>query len=162
MQIPPHQLRQCFEQGAARYPEEACGLLSGPESDPEALTAFHPLENKLNAMHARDPQRFPRTARDGYYLDPLAFMKLEQALRAEGQAIKVIVHSHPDVGAYFSEEDSKQATWDGRPVYPGMLYLVCGIKAGQPDGAILATFDEATGTFAQERIAEPGTAGSAA
>ena len=162
MQIPPHLLRQCFEQGAAGYPEEACGLLSGPENDPEALTAFHPLENKLNQMHARDPERFPRTAREGYYLDPLAFLKLEQALRAEGRCVKVIVHSHPDVGAYFSEEDTKQATWDGRPVYPGLRYLVCGIKDGRADGAILATFNEATAAFDQEQIAEPGSAGNAA
>ena len=161
MQIPPHLLRQCFEQGAACYPEEACGLLSGPEDDPEALSAFHTIENQLNRMHERDPERHPRTAREGYYLDPLAYLKLEQALRAEGKRIKVIFHSHPEVGAYFSEEDRRQAMWGERPLYPGMVYLVCGIKEGRPDGAVLATYNEATGAFDQEPLAAPGTAGAA-
>jgi adenylyltransferase/sulfurtransferase len=161
MQIPPQLLRQCFEQGAACYPEEACGLLSGPEADPDTLTAFHPVENQLNRLHAEDPERYPRTAREGYHLDPLAFLKLERALRAEGRRIKVIFHSHPDVGAYFSEEDRQRAMWGDRPLYPGMVYLVCGIKNGRPDGAVLVTFNEATGAFDQERVAAPGTAGDA-
>ena len=103
----------------------------------------------------------PRTAREGYYLDPLAYLKLEQALRREGKRIKVIFHSHPDVGAYFSEEDRRQAMWGERPLYPGMVYLVCGIKQGRPDGAVLATYNEATGAFDQEQIAAAGTAGDA-
>ena len=160
MHIPPHLLRQCFAHGAVCYPEEGCGLLTGPQAEAEP-TDFQPIENRLNALHEQDPERYPRTAKDGYYLDPLAYLKAERAAREQRQAIKVIFHSHPDVGAYFSEEDRKQAMWGELPVYPGMVYLVCGIKNGQPDGAILAMFNEDTGQFDQVRIAEPGTAGEA-
>ena len=57
------------------------------------------------------------------------------------------MHSHPDVGAYFSPEDRERALWAGRPVHPGIVYLVCGIKSGEPDGAILATFNESSGEY---------------
>jgi adenylyltransferase/sulfurtransferase len=156
MHIPADLLRRCFAEGAARYPEEACGLLSGPKAEAPALTEFHPIPNQLNRMHELDPERFPRTAREGYYLDPLALLKLERGLADRGEAIKVIFHSHPDVGAYFSEEDRQRALWNGRPVYPGVLYLVCGIKDGRPDGAILAAYNEGTGGFDITEIVPAG------
>jgi adenylyltransferase/sulfurtransferase len=155
MLIPPGLLQLCFAEGSARYPEEACGLLSGPASDSEALSEFHPIVNQLNRMHELDPARYPRTAREGYYLDPLALLKTERALKERGHAVRVIFHSHPDVGAYFSEEDRERALWDGQPVYPGVLYLVCGIKAGKPDGAILAAYNEQTRDFAVSEVAKP-------
>ena len=152
MNIPQELLRLCFEEGALRYPEEACGLISGPVSDPEALGEFHPIANQLNRMHDLDPERYPRTAREGYYLDPMTLLKLERSLKERGQEVRVIFHSHPDVGAYFSEEDRQRALWDGHPVYPGVQYLVCGIQAGRPDGAILATFDEEKGNFHVSKV----------
>jgi hypothetical protein len=51
--------------------------------------------------------------------------------------------------------------WGDRPLYPGIVYLVCGIKNGKPDGAILASFNEDTGQFDQVQVAAPGTAGEA-
>lgn len=151
MDIPSHLLQACFEHGAACYPDEACGVLSGP-AGADGVAAFHPIENQLNRMHERDPERFPRTARQGYYLDPLAYMKLEKALAADGHRVKVLFHTHPDVGAYFSEEDRKRALWDDRPLHPGMVYLVCGIRDGRPDGAVLATWDEKKGDFEVREI----------
>ena len=145
--IPKEMLARCYAHGAETYPHEACGVLSGPAGDPAALTGFHPLENTLGKLHAEDPGRYPRTPEEGYVLDPLAYMKLEKALTAEGKAIRVIYHTHVEVGAYFSEEDVKQATWDGNPILPGIVYLVCGIKQHQPDGAILAAFNEQTKAF---------------
>ncbi len=141
MEIPPELLSRCYGHGGESYPEEACGVLSGPRGDPARLTGFHPIANTLGRLHAEDPARYPRTPREGYVLDPLAFMKLEKALAGEEKRIRVIYHSHVDVGAYFSEEDVKQATWAGEPVWPDLVYLVCGIKARQPDGAILARFN---------------------
>jgi proteasome lid subunit RPN8/RPN11 len=143
LKIPGKLLSLCFEHGRECYPEEACGVLSGPESDGGALTEAHRLPNVLNQLHGEDPQRYPRTAREGYVMDPQAHLRLERRLRAEGRSVKVLYHSHADVGAYFSAEDRQRALWDGQPLYPGTAYLVCGIKQGQPDGAILAWYDEA-------------------
>ena len=147
IEISSELLERCYAHGAETYPEEACGALSGPKDDPAALTGFHPIENSLGRLHAEDPRRYPRTPKEGYVLDPLAYIKLERALAAEGNAIRVIYHTHVEVGAYFSEEDIKRATWDGHPILPGVLYLVCGIKASAPDGAILAVFNEKSGNF---------------
>ncbi len=154
MQIPSELLNRCFRQGIECYPEEACGLLSGPEEG-DGLSGFHPFPNELGRLHAEDPEKYPRGPREGYYLDPLAFLKLDRELRAAGQRIKVIFHSHPDVGAYFSEEDRDKALWAGRPVQPGIGYLVCGIEQGRPGGAILATFNEASGSFDITEVVPP-------
>ena len=153
--IPPELLQRCYGHGAETYPEEACGALSGPEGEPERLTGFHPVANTLGKLHAEDPQRYPRTPREGYVLDPLSYVKLEKSLQERGERIRVIYHTHVDVGAYFSEEDKTQATWDNNPILPGMFYLVCGIKARKPDGAILAAFNEDTRDF-DEQMVEPG------
>ncbi|HEX9844325.1 MAG TPA: M67 family metallopeptidase [bacterium] len=145
--IPPALLERCFAHGAGTYPEEGCGVLSGPAGS-AAVDGYHPVPNILNRMHAEDPERYPRTGSDGYFMDPAEMMRLEKALAREGRAVKVIFHSHVDVGAYFSQEDKTRALWAGEPLLPGMVYLVCGVKARQPDGAILAWFDEAARDFA--------------
>lgn len=145
--IPPALLQRCFAHGVGTYPEEGCGALSGPAGDAETLDGWHPIPNILNRMHAEDPERYPRTAAQGYYMDPAEMMRLEKRLAAEGQKVKVIFHTHVDVGAYFSEEDKQRALWAGEPLLPGMVYLVCGIKERAPDGAILAFFDTPTGEF---------------
>ena len=113
----------------------------------EGLDAWPPSASALNRMHAEDPQRYPRTAAEGYFMDPAEMMRLERSLAAQGRAVKVIVHSHVDVGAYFSQEDKTRALWAGEPLLPGIVYLVCGVQARQPDGAILDWFDEATRDF---------------
>ncbi len=152
IEIPEPLLQSCYEHGASTYPEEACGVLSGPEAEAGLLADFFPMENTLVKLHAEDPARYPRTPREGYVLDPAAFMKLEKALAAEGKKIRVIYHTHVDVGAYFSEEDVKQATWAGEPIWPGMIYLVCGIKERRPDGSILAAFNAETKAFDQQKV----------
>ena len=53
--IPPALLQRCFAHGAETYPEEGCGVLSGPAGDAETLEGWHPIPNILNRMHAEDP-----------------------------------------------------------------------------------------------------------
>lgn len=153
--IPDDFLKKCYALGIEAYPDEACGILSGPQKDPATLDGFHAMENTLGKLHALDPERYPRTPREGYVLDPRAYMKLERSLEENNQAIRVVYHSHVDVGAYFSAEDKKQATFNGQPVLPGIYYLVCGIKENGPDGAIVVSFNDKTGDFEETRIDEP-------
>ncbi len=152
IEIPPELLSRCYGHGGETYPDEACGVLSGPRGDPARLTGFHPIANTLGQLHAEDPERYPRTPREGYVLDAAAYMKLEKELAAEGQQIRVIYHTHVDVGAYFSEEDKKRATWAEEPLFPGIHYLVCGVKDGRPDGSVLVFFNDETKTFDETRI----------
>ena len=45
----------------------------------------------MNELHEKDPAQYPRTARDGYVIDPLEQLKLERSLKKEGEEIKVIL-----------------------------------------------------------------------
>ena len=147
MKIPERFLQQCFNHGIECYPEEACGFISGTQGEKGECVKVHPMGNIINRLHQQDPQNHPRTARDGYMIDPLKQIKLERELKESGHQIRVIYHSHPDVGAYFSEKDTEDALWNRHPRYPGVVYLVCGILKGKQDGAILAEFNQETKGF---------------
>jgi len=96
--------RHCEKQ----YPEEACGLLVGP---PDGALAgdCRPCANVQNRLRAEDPRAHPRGARTAYRIDPRELFDLTRTVRGEGLAFKAIFHSHADVGAYFSDEDQRQA-----------------------------------------------------
>ncbi len=147
MYLPENLLQQCFAHGLKCYPDEACGFISGLRDQPDSWIAVYRMLNIMNTLHEKDPEEYPRTNRDGYLIDPLSQLKLERELKVRGAAIKIIYHSHPDVGAYFSEKDREDALWNGRPRYPGVGFLVCGITKGHPDGAILAEFNADTSLF---------------
>ena len=140
-------LEQCYQHGLEAYPEEACGLISGSKENEGHLSEVHRMKNVMDEYHAKDPQLYPRTNKNAYTIDPREQMKLERCLKKEGKRVKIIYHSHPDVGAYFSETDHADALWNGDPRYPGISYLICGISKEALDGAILVTFNSTTGTF---------------
>ena len=146
--LPQKMLKQCFAEGVKCYPEEACGLITGlrAESSLQNLELL-PMKNVMTLYHERDPKRFPRTNLDGYLIEPLQFVKAEKQLASQGRCIKLIFHSHPDVGAYFSEQDQDDALWNDEPRYPNVDYLVCGIKQGRPDGAIIARYNTQLKSF---------------
>jgi proteasome lid subunit RPN8/RPN11 len=64
--------------------------------------------NEQNRYHALDPERFPRTAREAYYLGGKDLRFLLESVSSP-RPVKIIYHSHPDVGAYFSAEDTRAA-----------------------------------------------------
>ena len=154
--IPSKLLAHCFAHGRETYPREACGVLSGPAASPGAISKAHRIANILDALHRRDPEHFRRTARTGYVLDPSGYLTVERALEARGHRIKAVYHTHVDVGAYFSAEDRKRALWDGKPIFAGVFFLVCAVKNGEPDGAVIAYFDEEHRAFTEVRLNEQG------
>ena len=111
MEIPEKILAECHAHGVDAYPEETCGFITGNRDDPNSLETVWPMRNIMNGLHEKDPAQYPRTARDGYVIDSLEQLKLERFLKKEGKEIKVIYHSHPDVGAYFSVKDKEDALW---------------------------------------------------
>ena len=139
--IPQKLLLECFTHCQESYPEEACGFICGFPGEKGNFTSVHRMENILNRLHEEDPVQYPRNAREGYVIDPLRQLKLERKLNECGEVIRIIYHSHPDVGAYFSEKDQEEALWDGRPRYPGVIYLVCGISQGKFDGAVMVEYN---------------------
>jgi len=147
MVIPENILSQCHKYGVDAYPEEACGFIVGNRENPDSLETVLPMRNIMNEMHLKYPEQYDRTAQDGFMIEPREQMILERSLKKDGKEIKIIFHSHPDVGAYFSEKDKKDAMWNGKARYPGITFLVCGTTKGKPDGAILARFNESSGDF---------------
>jgi [CysO sulfur-carrier protein]-S-L-cysteine hydrolase len=129
------------------YPDEGCGLILVRE---DGSSYVHNCENLANKYHAMDPETYPRTARTFYMINPSEFVKAER----RGERVAVVVHSHVEVGDYFSAEDVAAATMPRltpeeplEPSYPGTDYLVVSVRDGRADHATVFRFDEATHGF---------------
>jgi|SRR5579883_497144 len=131
-------LSEVYAHAKEGYPEEVCGLLLGPRDQPLVDEARR-CENRQNALHAEDPARFPRDAHTAYNLGASDLFFLDRSLRGE-RPVKVIYHSHVDVGAYFSAEDEAAATLDGELLYP-VDYLVVDSQRDGARGAKLFRFN---------------------
>jgi [CysO sulfur-carrier protein]-S-L-cysteine hydrolase len=137
---------------AYRRDEEGCGFLVGPASDGRRLDGIVPMINRANALHRLDPERYPRTGRTYFDIDS---MKFESAIRrgeTEGRPIKVLYHSHLDVGAYFSATDAEVAKMgQGEPPWD-LAYLVTSVRKGEVDDRKLFVWDPATRAFLESRL----------
>jgi [CysO sulfur-carrier protein]-S-L-cysteine hydrolase len=132
--------------------EESCGFLVGPASDERRLDGIVPMINRANALHRLDPERYPRTGRTYFDIDS---MKFESAIRrgeVEGRPVKVLYHSHLDVGAYFSATDAEVAKMgQGEPPWD-LAYLVTSVRKGEVDDRKLFVWDPATRAFLESRL----------
>ena len=130
--------------------EEACGYLTGPASAPLLCDEATPPQNLANRYHALDPESYPRTGRTYFLLDPMKFAKAVDAGEASKRPVRVLYHSHLDVGAYFSETDAAAATMGGeKPSYDGLFYLVTSIRKGIVDDHKLFAWDPETKKFVE-------------
>ncbi len=127
------ELKAIRQHAEAEYPAECCGVvLVGGGRPPDRQ--LYVCRNIQDAKHAEDPARFPRTAREAYYMHPEDV--LEWSRKTEhGYAVHVIYHSHVDVGAYFSQTDRRNAVLEGEPLYRETTYVVVPVdegRAGEP------------------------------
>lgn len=138
--------------------EESCGFLVGPASQPRALDGIVPMINRANALHRLDPEQYPRTGRTYFDIDS---MKFEAAIRrgeGEGRPVKVLYHSHLDVGAYFSPTDAEVAKMgQGEPPWD-LAYLVTSVRRGTVDDRKLFVWEPSSGTFVESRLEVEGAA----
>src|SRR5262249_25050664 len=100
-------LAEIYAHARETYPEECCGFLIGPR-DSAGVDEVRRCVNEQNRYHALDPERFPRTARIAYYLGGRDLRFLMQSIETP-RPVKIIYHSHIDVGSYFSAEDIRAA-----------------------------------------------------
>ena len=136
-------------EASLRYPEEACGLLLEGRGGALRFVAVPNI-----AGTAVGSQTSTRSGRDGYVMEPKALMAALGAAEDEGGGLRAIVHSHPDVGAYFSREDKDMALAGGdEPLWPGVDYLVISCRAGRCDDARLYRWDAAARDFTELQIA---------
>ncbi|MBX3188662.1 MAG: Mov34/MPN/PAD-1 family protein [Labilithrix sp.] len=132
--------------------EESCGLLVGPAETPLLVDAVVPMENRANKLHRLDPETYPRTGRMYFDVDPLKFERAVREGEASGRPVKVLYHSHLDVGAYFSETDAQAATAGGdEPTYD-LAYLVTSVRAGGVDDRKLFVWDAVSKTFVESPL----------
>ena len=115
------------------YPHEVCGFIVG---DDEARRC----ENRQNALHAEDPVAFPRDATTAYNIGAKDLFFLDRSQKSD-RPVRVIYHSHIDVGAYFSAEDERAAVSDGELLYP-VDYLVVDVRKDGVRGAKLFRFSD--------------------
>jgi proteasome lid subunit RPN8/RPN11 len=120
------------------YPNEACGFLTGPADAPKRVDRALRAANLADKYHAVDPDTFPRTARTFYIIDARLIQKTFDEGERGGRPVKVIYHSHADVGAYFSAEDQAAAAPDGVLSYP-VAFLVVSVRNGVVDDHKLFT-----------------------
>jgi [CysO sulfur-carrier protein]-S-L-cysteine hydrolase len=106
---------------------EVCGFVVRRGGELEVV----PVPNVADRYHAVDPERFPRTSRDGYLMDAKVQLRLQREIEAWGGEIVAVWHSHVEVGAYFSEKDRADAVVDGVQTLPGAEYLVLGVRGGR-------------------------------
>ena len=127
--------------------EESCGLLLGPADDPLLVDSIVPMENRANKLHRLDPETYPRTGRMYFDIDPLKFERSVREGEGNGRPVKVLYHSHLDVGAYFSETDAQAATIGGDAPSYDLAYLVTSVRAGVVDDRKLFVWDATRRSF---------------
>ena len=100
-----HTIEIISKQAVAEYPSECCGIVTGNAS----AQRVHPCRNRQDELHARDPERHPRTSRE----------------------VVCFYHSHIDCGAYFSQMDKEVLTVFGEPEFPDALHVVVSVQDRQ-------------------------------
>lgn len=126
----PAQLAEIVRHAESGYPDEVCGLVLGTRGA-AARAVVRPLRNVADAERPADPAGVPRGARTAYLMDPLEELHVLREADASGWDVLCIYHSHPDHEPSFSPMDRDRALDQaGRPLWPGVLYLVVSVRAG--------------------------------
>lgn len=141
-------LAEIYAHARQDYPKECCGIVYGPKATNEATRA-QACPNIQDDLHAEDPVQFPRDARTAYMFDAGDIFRLQKSLRGEEPA-KIIYHSHPDVGAYFSDTDQAAARMGDEPAYP-VDYLVVDVQAQGVRGSVQFAWDAAQKLYVEVR-----------
>lgn len=149
VRIPKSLLSRVDEEACKGYAagEESCGLLVGPADDPLLVDEIVPFVNRAAKLHALDPETYPRTAREYFDMDPLKVQRAVVAGASGGRPVKVLYHSHVDVGAYFSETDAAAATMGGAEPTYAVAYLVTSVRAGHATERALFVWSAETRSF---------------
>jgi proteasome lid subunit RPN8/RPN11 len=105
------QLEIIYRHARSEHPRECCGFVLGRGAAAEVVQC----RNEQDRYHALDPDTYPRTSANAYMFGPKDVLRLDRSLGSE-RAATILYHSHPRVGAYFSDEDARAALSAGWPV----------------------------------------------
>ena len=152
--IPKSVLERVSEEARLAYgrDEESCGFLVGPAAQGRRIDGIVPMVNRANALHRLDPEQYPRTGRTYFDIDSMKFEKEIRRGEAEGRPVKVLYHSHLDVGAYFSATDAEVAKMgQGEPPWD-LAYLVTSVRGGKVDDRKLFIWDPVGKAFVESGL----------
>ena len=121
-----HNLEEIRMHALDEYPYECCGVVIGFLGTKEEDILFR-CTNIQNRLHKMDPKAYPRDARIAFNIEPKELIEVFNQIKSKGMILKSFYHSHPDHDAYFSDEDTKMALFDGEPTYPDANYLVISV-----------------------------------
>lgn len=114
MKIRRDVLNQIVEHLTSELPREGWGLLAGNGDEVERVYRMRNISDGLTA----------------YENDTEELYRVLTGINDIGMDLQCIYHSHPPVGAYFSQVDLDRAwieSWQA-PAYPGVAYLVFGFR----------------------------------
>ncbi|MGD0679478.1 MAG: Mov34/MPN/PAD-1 family protein [Polyangiaceae bacterium] len=136
--------------------EESCGFLIGPAVDARRIDGIVPMINRANRLHELDPEQYPRTGRTYFDIDSMKFDGAIRRGETEGRPVKVLYHSHLDVGAYFSATDAEVAKMgQGEPPWD-LAYLVTSVRGGHVDDRKLFVWEPEGRSFVESRLEVDG------
>jgi adenylyltransferase/sulfurtransferase len=141
LELPDDLLEEVYAHADSGYPEEVVGFLVGPL---EAARCDE-VRRCLNLQSTEKARSIVpgRSAERAYELGPKDQLFLARSERAARQ-VKVIYHSHPDVGAYFSGTDREVALMGAdEPAYGWVRYLVVDAQKDRARGCKLFAWDTA-------------------
>jgi proteasome lid subunit RPN8/RPN11 len=121
-------LSAIYRQARAEFPKECCGYILGTGPNAELVSC----KNRQDQLHELDPVEHPRTAENGYNIGGKELLTLVRSFESP-RPVSIIYHSHPRVGAYFSDEDTAAAIAAGYPVD----YLVIDVQDDAVKEAVL-------------------------
>jgi proteasome lid subunit RPN8/RPN11 len=108
-------------------PNECCGLVAGRDGE---ATAVHRVRNA-----EASPLR--------YRMDPEEQHRVWTSIEDGGEDLVAIYHSHTRAGAYFSETDVNLAYMGDTLAWPGVLYIVVGLRQSDRGPQGVKAFDVA-------------------
>ena len=144
-------LAEVFEHARECYPEECCGLLTGPAGGAPCQVAR--CTNMQSLRYAKGESGLD--AAHGFWIDPVEIQRALEHAEARGEVLRTIYHSHIDTEAYLSQTDVEAALGpDGCPVWAGVDQLVVAVKDGSVQGGALFRWDSDAAAFVGRRLRE--------
>jgi len=151
VEISSYVLDMMIHHAEKQYPNEACGIVMGPKGKKKAIGVF-PIKNIQDQLHEKDPEKYTRNAATAYFMDPKELKIVEKEAADKDFDFKLIYHSHPDHGVYFSDEDKAMACPWGEPNDPNLGHVVLGVEKGKIFGASLFYWSEGDKDFLERKL----------
>lgn len=105
--IPGRILNELFTHALETLPEECCGLIVGDDREP--FRRLVRCRNDMTQRHRSDPDRYPRDAREAFYMNEVDYQRVLEQAKDAGEGVTAVYHSHVGSGAYLSETDLRYA-----------------------------------------------------